>query len=52
MHSLEKYLILLKMQLKFSLRPLVLRRLYASVQGNTRPGSKSGWVADQGRERG
>jgi hypothetical protein len=32
-------------------KPLVLRRLYAPVQGNVGPGSGSGWVGEQGGGR-
>ena len=28
-------------------RPLVLKRLYASVQGDARPGSRSEWVGER-----
>ena len=31
-------------------RPLVLRRLYAPVQGNARTRNGSGWVGEQGVE--
>jgi hypothetical protein len=32
-------------------RPLVLRRLYAPVQRMPGPGSRSGWVGEQGAGR-
>ena len=32
-------------------RPLVLKRLYASVQGDARPGSRSEWVGEQASGR-
>ena len=32
-------------------RPLILQRLYAPIQGNTRARKQSGWVGQQGRGR-